>query len=1411
MIKNYVKRALIQRYLPTTGCRYEFSEEQDTEKKQTRLRYTYEEQQDINRQKQSNFLLRRILINYYRYKPNKAEMIKKINQYFNPKKQKAEEAIPETQEGEEGQEGQKPIVKFSRISRTSKQKIFRDFVHEKKIFKFKRDYIFSNKIRPYKPTKDDIIDQMQKELHGQKFINNPNLFDKFKQRYRDYENNNLTNLIMRYDNFQPSLVYEQLRSHFTSGLYGFLKEEQFQQFFNIYKNRTLIFHRPSFQIYLNKLPEQFFLQYSKYINTDNITQIIKEVEGKNYKFLPILRYCELKNKAYYFELQENFDQFLQKVPDQDQLLIQYFFFHENNSKLLNYESFLKGILNIQWGGQVNQEPLKQQLVTLLNVKFKINLNRELQLYLADLFFGCDSFDKAIVAIALQYLLLQRLTHAFPIKDILECFKQTLGEERFTFYLQQELPQILQNLNIKTYYSSFQKGLIEYQQHKSKKSLTIQNYTNLDGIFLKGKYIEVSQFQILYNPSSTNLMYTNQTIAYDVKENAVKEAVLNNSTLILEKELSNLFSYKEYKWNIVDMAHRLVYRKKIMNRNFLRYNLTKHYLQRKRKLRKYRLRQDIQKELYDLQTNLRQHQKIQPLLQTISPIQTEKAPAEEVQEKPQETQETKEAQEATSEEQPQEKTLEEEIFSFAEERQQYNQLRLARVKTFTKISKMLHTLIIQNRPMIKEYRQKQFVQKPKYHFCTQKFEEIPKDEGTGFMNYLKSVESIDLEVKQQEELNQIQQQRRQPQSRKHGKILLERGEAQQLKSIFSEDSENLIRIRQEQKKQSDMFQKLEQPQRFRRTKASDTNEVVHKMPFENAEKEKQNIPQLQEQYVIDNILYNTNLSAKAHFQITQLFQENQTRQQLVEDVQNFLSGIKQSQDGYHFYLISELISALETKRPLESKIIFTQIICQVKNKIEVNEKIKVKYTTQYGDIEKNYGKYINQTCTQFSLGSKGYNYILDFILQEGNYNRLLYKRTLAHYCLNETVLYDSTFEKITQITKNNKIPQTCAEFFYAFLSTKITINFTQMRKIVNLLYQFKHFEAEAEQLIIGFYFAYQWQLKFEELQPIFQRLINQNKRDRYMSLYESLKDQLMGRKLRQIPTQDPVEVNKIMTEYKQQQKDQLKEFVRKFSQLLLDSKLPDDARLVINDAKRFRYQYEIFDYRLWLLSHVNHFEDALKIWADYGVKFPNVYDITMFKAFLSLLQQQETAHESDDTKALFQDVIRIYIFEKKITLDHDLIFDITHTYKRLKEFTSYQNFMKFLLEIRYKCIPSHKYLFYKMMNFAEVDSVKETIKGIIDILFKDEQRKKDGKQKQNKKEEEVNYDLGNKGPNPLHIQDLTKENKLNNKKKRGILVRGGKSKFTQIETDGIADKNKEEDGKTTTKDGKTTKDAKATKE
>ena len=42
---------------------------------------------------------------------------------------------------------------------------------------------------------------MNRELTAQKSISNPNLFDRFKHKARDFENYTLTNLIMKYDRF----------------------------------------------------------------------------------------------------------------------------------------------------------------------------------------------------------------------------------------------------------------------------------------------------------------------------------------------------------------------------------------------------------------------------------------------------------------------------------------------------------------------------------------------------------------------------------------------------------------------------------------------------------------------------------------------------------------------------------------------------------------------------------------------------------------------------------------------------------------------------------------------------------------------------------------------------------------------------------------------------------------------------------------------------------------------------------------------------------------------------------------------------------------------------------------------------------------------------------------------------------
>jgi hypothetical protein len=68
--------------------------------------------------------------------------------------------------------------------------------------------------------------------------------------------------------------------------------------------------------------------------------------------------------------------------------------------------------------------------------------------------------------------------------------------------------------------------------------------------------------------------------------------------------------------------------------------------------------------------------------------------------------------------------------------------------------------------------------------------------------------------------------------------------------------------------------------------------------------------------------------------------------------------------------------------------------------------------------------------------------------------------------------------------------------------------------------------------------------------------------------------------------------------------------------------------------------------------------------------------------------------------MFSEVIKRYILEKNLPLTSELVFDISNTFNKLKEYTNFSNFMKFLLETRYPVIYAHKSLFYKVMNNAD---------------------------------------------------------------------------------------------------------------
>lgn len=102
----------------------------------------------------------------------------------------------------------------------------------------------------------------------------------------------------------------------------------------------------------------------------------------------------------------------------------------------------------------------QQLITnLLLLALRASSFKPMQLFLADLFFGSNSFHDAKLAVSLALLILARLNDRCAyINDLLETFERNFGKERFDFYLQQNLPEVLSAYNYREWAATYRDSL-----------------------------------------------------------------------------------------------------------------------------------------------------------------------------------------------------------------------------------------------------------------------------------------------------------------------------------------------------------------------------------------------------------------------------------------------------------------------------------------------------------------------------------------------------------------------------------------------------------------------------------------------------------------------------------------------------------------------------------------------------------------------------------------------------------------------------------------------------------------------------------------------------------------------------------------------------------------------------------------
>jgi hypothetical protein len=77
------------------------------------------------------------------------------------------------------------------------------------------------------------------------------------------------------------------------------------------------------------------------------------------------------------------------------------------------------------------------------------------MFLADLFFGSPTYRESLLTLSLVFVMLGRLSqHSTDLSDLMEAFKRTAGQEKFTFYIEQHLPNVLRSYNQTLYHTFF---------------------------------------------------------------------------------------------------------------------------------------------------------------------------------------------------------------------------------------------------------------------------------------------------------------------------------------------------------------------------------------------------------------------------------------------------------------------------------------------------------------------------------------------------------------------------------------------------------------------------------------------------------------------------------------------------------------------------------------------------------------------------------------------------------------------------------------------------------------------------------------------------------------------------------------------------------------------------------------------
>lgn len=378
-------------------------------------------------------------------------------------------------------------------------------------------------------------------------------------------------------------------------------------------------------------------------------------------------------------------------------------------------------------------------------------------------------------------------------------------------------------------------------------------------------------------------------------------------------------------------------------------------------------------------------------------------------------------------------------------------------------------------------------------------------------------------------------------------------------------------------------------------------------------------------------------------------------------------------------------------------------------LATSDKLTLDFSTNYGDIEKDYNKYLTYNVFHFPIGEAGYRALLE--MQQAQYKRRYFKRIIAHIARYESDISVKNLELIVSICSEQKIALTLIEVAELFMKNGIINRPEQFTVIIEKLRFFKDLADSSEHLARSFAKYTKRPFSIDLLGPHLDLLMQYGKNDKYMPVFDRMKEYLIHQKLAYDEKLTGEENMKRQEKFKAENKLILSQLYREFIQKLNTHKIYTFSRLLLKEQLELKLPMLEQDYINTIYINKDDPSEIQSI-----LKVAKNSTEQKFAYQICNIVLDVVAEHPRKLKSLIYNIIDDFVYTYKLDLSSSFAQKLVFTLSRTADISNLPAFLEFLIKEGPLMKHSARLALLRLVNASDDEMLKPHILGQIERLF-----------------------------------------------------------------------------------------------